>query len=77
MKRRFFYLIAMLLVPATLHVALHAQPSDQPVVIAAVAPFYPELYPPNTSGTVLVEVTVDAEARITTACSGRASRRLS
>ena len=64
MKRSRLNLVALLTIIFFLPIAADAQSAEPPAVLAAVAPFYPKLSLPNTSGSVMVEVTIDARGNV-------------
>jgi hypothetical protein len=74
MKRWCLRMLALVAAFIWLPMTAYAQSSeplapidDPPEVVSAVAPFYPNIWPPHTTGSIMVEVTIDAQGGVTTA----------
>lgn len=61
-KRHYIVITLVLLFCGAL--TTYAQSLERPEVISAVAPFYPQTYPPNISGSVQVDVTIDSSGTV-------------
>lgn len=64
MGKRHFIVIVLVLLFCGASLTTFAQSPERPEVISAVAPFYPQTFPPNISGSVQVEVTVDSNGAV-------------